>query len=254
MRSLLRGSALLACSLAVPAFAQISIGAGSAVQFGDATINFGCSDLSIAGQAGAAAGSLTGLRNFSVAPGGGFSAGNGQITLGGNFVNGGAFNAGGGAVGIVDACGSGTSQLSGATNFFRFAASTSTGKQLQLPANTTQSVAGALSLTGSAGNLLQVQSTAPGQRANLAVATGAAQTIAYVAARDNAATAASIAPGSPASYSSVDGGNLINWFLAVSQGGPIPAPGLGLLGRLLLLGGLVGTAWQAARKRRPRGV
>lgn len=249
MRTLLRLSSALACAIAAPAFAQINIGAGSTFDFGSAAIDFGCSDLVVAGQA-AAAGSLTGLRDLSIAAGGTFNAGPSQIALGGNFADAGTFNAGTGTVSIVDACGGGVSQVTGSTSFYRFAASTATGKQLVFPANTTQSVANSLVLTGAAGNLLQVQSSAPGQRANLALAAGAAQTIAYVSARDNAATGATIAPGPASSFNSVDGGNLLNWFVGAIGGGTIPAPSLGLLGRLLLLAGVLVVAWRTSRRYR----
>lgn len=249
MRTLLRLSSALACAIAAPAFAQFTVGAGSTFDFGSAAINFGCSDLLVAGQA-TAAGSLTGLRDLSISAGGIFNASTSQISLGGNFADAGTFNAGTGTVSIVDACGSGASQLTGSTNFYRFAAATATGKQLVLPASTTQSVANSLILTGTAGNLLQVQSSAAGQRANLALAPGAAQTIAYVAARDNAATGATIAPGPPASFNSVDGGNLFNWFVGAIGNGTIPAPSLDLLGRWLLLAGVLIVAWRASRRHR----
>src|SRR5262249_41596197 len=121
MRTLLRLSAALACVLAFPASAQISIGAGSTFNFADAAINFGCSDLIVAGQA-TTSGALTGLQDLTIDPGGSVVVGAGQIALGGSFANGGTFNAGTGSLSIVDACGSGISQLTGSTSFYRFAA------------------------------------------------------------------------------------------------------------------------------------
>lgn len=248
MRTLLRLSAVLACAFAAPAFAQITIGAGSTFNFGNAAINFGCSDLIVAGQA-TASGALTGLHDLTIDASGSVDVGTGQIVLGEDFANDGTFNAGTGTVSIVDACGSGISQVTGSTNFYRFAASTGSGKQLVLPANVTQSVANSLVLTGAVGNLLQVQSSAPGQRANLTLAPGAGQTIAYVSARDNAATGATIAPGPPAAFASVDAGNLVNWFIgAVGGNGTIPTPVLGVLGQLLLLAGMLVVASRMVRK------
>lgn len=248
MRNLLRLPAALACALAAPAFAQINIGAGSTFDFGNAAIDFGCSDLDVAGNATSTAAALAGLRNLAVPSGGTFNAGTSQITLGGDFANGGGFNAGSGAVSIVDACGSGTSQVSGSTSFFVLAANTTSAKQLVLPANSTQAVTHSLTLTGTAGNLLQVRSSSAGQRANLALASAAAQTISYVAVRDNAATGATIAPGAPAAYNSVDGGDLVNWFIGAIGATPVPAPDLGLTGRLLLLAGMLILAWRISRK------
>ena len=72
MRALLRLSATLACTCAAPAFAQIDIGAGSTFDFGNAAIDFGCSDLNLAGNATAAAGAFTGLRHLTIVAGGDF--------------------------------------------------------------------------------------------------------------------------------------------------------------------------------------
>jgi hypothetical protein len=252
MRALANLLAALACAFATPAFAQIDIGAGSTFDFGNAAIDFGCSDLNVAGSATAASGAFTNLRDLTIVAGGDFAAGASQIALGGNFTDAGAFHAGSGSVRIVDNCGTGASQLTGSTSFYDFLVSTTSGKQLILPATVTQNVSHALSLAGSAGNLLQVRSSSAGQRANLAVAGSATQKIAYVTARDNAATGAAIAPGAPAAYNSVDGGNLVNWFLAAVGGGgePVPAPGLGLIGRLLLIVGLLSAACLAVLRRR----
>lgn len=223
------------------AFAAITVGAGSSLQFADSTVDLGCSDLTVAGTASATAATIRAIANVNLS--GNLSPGASQISLGGNFTDSGSFVPGTGRVAIVDACGNGTSQVSGATSFYDLAVITALGKQWVLPAGVTQTVAHALTLQGAAGNLLQVSSSAAGQRALLALGAGTSQTIAYVNARDNNASGATIAPGQPAQYQSIDGGNLVNWFAsAVTGAAAVPAPMLGF-GRWLLLAGLLLAAW-----------
>jgi len=223
--------------------ASITVGAGSSLQFADSTVDLGCSDLIIAGAASATTATINAMANMNLS--GSFAPGASQISLGGNFNDTGIFTSGTSRVAMVDACGNGTSQISGATSFYDLVVVTATGKQLVLAVGMAQTIAHALTLQGAAGNLLQVSSSAAGQRAQLALGAGTAQTIAYVNARDNNASGATIAPGQPAQYNSVDGGNLLNWFANAGSGGatPVPVPMLGI-GRWLLLAGLLFAAWR----------
>lgn len=230
------GVALLVAHGAV---ASVNVGAGSSINFADATVDFGCADLTVAGQGVATVATLIRIANLGIT-GGTLAPGASSVSLGGDFADAGTFTAGTSRVQVVDACGSGVSRVSGATNFYDLIVDSSAGKQLVLPANTIQSVAHALTLQGTVGNLLQIVSSVSGQRAQLALANGAMQVIAYVNARDNAATQATIAPGPASSYQSVDAGNLINWFAnATGTNTPaVPAPALSptwltLLGLLL---------------------
>lgn len=230
--------------LGAPAFAAITVGAGSSLQFADSTVDLGCSDLTVAGAASATAATINAIGNVNLS--GSFAPGASQISLGGNFADTGSFTPGTSRFTIVDACGNGTSQVWGATSFYDLAVITVLGKQLVLPAGVAQTIAHALTLQGTAGNLLQVSSSAAGQRAQLTLAAVTAQAIAYVNARDNNANGATIAPGSPTQYHSVDGGNLVNWFanaIPISGAAPVPAPALGF-GRWLLLAGLLIAAWR----------
>lgn len=256
MRGASFGSWVCVAALAMSgeARAGFEIGSGSAVDFGDAAIDFACGDLSIAGQASGGSATLTGIANFALS-GGAFSAATAQLSLGGNFSNAGAFAAGSSSVAIVDACGGPTSQFAGATQFYDLSVVSAAAKQLVLPSSLAQGVAHALVLQGAAGNLLRVRSTSAGQRAQFAVVPAASQTIAYVDAADNQATLATIAPGEAALYNSVDSGNLINWFTNPSGGGGepgdggIPVPALDV-GRWLLAAGLFLLAWLGLRGRR----
>lgn len=238
--SVSRAWGLLCCALLPLAMqnaaATIIVGAGSSVNFADNSIDLGCSDLSVAGSLAASAAKITSIANLDLG-GGSFAPGASRISLGGNFANTGNFVPGSSRVAIVDACGKGTSEMSGATDFYDFVVASVSGKQILFPVGAVQSVAHSLILQGAAGYLLDVRSSVAGQRGVLALAQGAAQTIAYVRARDNNAGIAHIAPGLPAQFDSVDGGNLVNWFLDVS-GGTVPAPALGA-GRWLLLAAML---------------
>jgi len=233
-----RALGLLSCASLIltirNAAAAIIVGAGSSVNFADNSIDLGCSDLTVAGSVGASAANVASIANLDLF-GGSFAAGASRISLGGNFTNTGSFVAGSSRVAIVDACGNGTSQMSGATGFYDFVVATASGKQILFPVATAQSVAHSMILQGTAGHLLDVRSTVAGQRGVLALAEGAAQTIAYVNARDNHASIAHIAPGFPTQFNSVDSGNLVNWFLNVSGDTKlVPAPALGT-GRWMLV-------------------
>ena len=235
-----RALSLLGCALLILAMrnaaATIIVGAGSSLNVADNNVDLGCSDLAVAGALAASGANVTSIANLDLG-GGSFAAGASRISLGGNFANTGNFDPGASRVAIVDACGNGTSELSGATNFYDFVVATVSGKQILFPVAVAQSVAHSLTLQGAAGHLLDVRSSVAGQRGVLALAEGAAQTIAYVRARDNNASIAHIAPGLPTQFNSVDGGNLVNWFLDVS-GGTVPAPALGA-GRWLLLAAML---------------
>ena len=230
----------LSLFIANTTFAAVTIGSGSVVNFGDGTFNLGCEDLVVAGQGSGTAETLSAITNLTISSGGTLAPGAGSVSLGGNFSNTGTFVPGTSRVAIVDACGNGASAVSGATSFYDLVVTTMTGKQLTFPASLTQSVAHALTFQGAAGNLLKIISSTSGVRALLAVDAAAKQTINYVNARDNTASVATIAPGQPSLYNSIDGGNLINWFGSGGGGGggsvaAIPAPTLGAMSCILLM-------------------
>jgi hypothetical protein len=245
-------AAFVCACVATLAHADIDVGSGASLSFGDGALDVGCSNMVIAGWLTGGNGTVHGMADLTIAAGGSLAPGAGQIVIGGDFADAGIFTSGSSSFSIVDACGDGTTTFSGATQFYDLAVTTATGKQLVLPAAQTQHIAHALTLRGSAGNLLQVLSSSAGQQALLDVSTSAAQSIAYVNARDDKANGATIAPGTAASHQSVDSGKLINWFTdqVVGPGrgaAPIPAPMLGLLARLALLTGMLLLAWHRRR-------
>lgn len=223
---------------AAPVFAAVTIGSGSAINFADGTVHLGCSDLIIDGTGAGSAATIDRIASLAIDPRGTLAPGGSTFSLGGNFIDAGIFAAATSRIAIVDACGSGTSQISGSASFYDFVVATGTGKGLVLPAGITQSVEHALTLQGVSSGLLQITSSMAGQQALLNVATSAAQTIAYVNARDNRASGATIATGPAANYQSVDGGNLLNWFAnAVLAPGSaaVPVPLLNPYGFITLL-------------------
>jgi hypothetical protein len=237
--------------LPVAARADVTIGAGTAIDFADARIDLGCGNLSIAGAAAATSASVGGMADFNLA-GGSAALGASTFELGGSFSNAGSFAPGTSTVNLSDDCGAAVSRFSGATNFYALSIVSAAGKQVSFPVGLVQSVAFSLTLQGSAGQLLGIASSAAGQRGVLALANGAQQNIAYVSARDNLASIATIAPGAAANYHSVDGGNLVNWFAngANTGGGSIaaavPAPALGA-GRWGLIAALLMLSLRALR-------
>ncbi|MFT3792566.1 MAG: hypothetical protein QM741_16215 [Rudaea sp.] len=235
---MLRIAIIVAALLSPIVHAGVIVGSGSSVHFADAKVDFGCGNLDVNGTADATAATLSNLADFSLA-GGAFALGAGTLSLGGDFSNAGAFAPGTGGVAVGDACGSGTSTFGGANAFYALSIATSAGKQVVFPVGLAQSVAHAVTLQGAAGRLLRIASSAAGRQGVLALATGATQTVAYVDARDNLASATPIAPGAPSLYQSIDGGDLTHWFDAVGSGGAagdtaVPAPALGRCALLLL--------------------
>lgn len=245
------GSTLACLFAATCAHAGVIVGAGSSLSVGDGMLGFDCADLVVAGSVSGSSGEIFGIANLSVAAGGTLAPGAGRLTLGGDFSDAGTFVAGTSAVRVIDACGSGTTTVSGATAFYDILLDSAAGKRFVFPAGLTQSVAHAFVLQGAAGNLLQITSSVAGKQALFNVSAAAMQSVAYVDARDNKASGATIAPGVAANHQSVDGGDLTNWFanavVGPGSGAPVPAPLLGRLTTLLLATLLVALA--AAQRR-----
>ncbi len=201
------------CSLTlatVEVHAGLDVGAGSTIDFGDAVIDMGCSDLIVDGTTNTSASQVTGLDNVTIDASGTLNAGGAQITLAGNFSNSGTLSAGSGTVAIVDGCSRTQSSISGDSTFHDLSITSATGKQVVFESGKTTTVAGTLTLQGAAGNLLKVRSSTPGSPAMLSATPQ--QVIQFVDVADNRAVGSVIAPGSPSKYESKASGNLFRWF------------------------------------------
>lgn len=244
-------TALLATALLCGAAqAQITVGAGSTLALGSGTLNGGCADVAVTGTMALANGALSGARNLSVSADGLLDAGSGAIGISGDFSRFGTFIAGTSSVVSSDGCGSASTTLSGSSEFYDFAATTASGRSLIFPPALAQSVVHALNLSGSAGNPLAIRSTSVGQAGLLDLAANGSQVIAYVDVKDNHASGQPLAPGTPASFHSIDSGNSNGWFLnaIATMATAVPAPLLGTEGLILmsLFAGLI-----AMRRLRP---
>jgi len=134
----------------------------------------------------------------------------GTITLTGTWNNTGTFTAGTSTVSLLD--GQSPVSILGESTFYNFSAVTTTGKQINFVAASTQTVTNSLTLQGAASNLLVLRSTITSTRAYINLQAGATQTIDYVNVNDHEATGQHIAYGTAASFNSVDLGNNHKWF------------------------------------------
>ena len=130
------------------------------------------------------------------------TAPSGTLTVGGDFANtSGTFSHNNGTLAL-----NGTNQtISGSTTFNNFTKTTSSADTLTFTASSTQTIAGALTLQGTSGNLLTLVSTSTGTRWNI-VNAGDAESVSYVDVQDSNNTGPTIS-----AVDSVDSGNNIGW-------------------------------------------
>lgn len=129
------------------------------------------------------------------------------ITLAGDWTNTGTFSAQAGTVTL-----DGTSQaIVGTTTFNALTKSVVSAATLTLPASTTTTVTGALTLNGSAGQLLSLRSSSLGTQTNLYAA--GSRSLTYLDVQDNNATHAT---AMSCGLTCTDSGNNTNWLFAVS--------------------------------------
>ncbi|WP_139223782.1 hypothetical protein [Delftia deserti] len=211
---------LLCCSLLclspLAQAAQLQVGAGSRVDFGDATVRLGCADLHVNGSAAASASTLNGIATLNIGAAGGLQAGTAQVALSGDFVRSGSFDAGGSTVSIMDSCAHSISRVSGGTVFNHLSVTSGTGKTLELAAGQSTTVLGQLTLQGAQGRLLRLRSSAAGTAAQLSAT--AQQSVQFVDVADNRATSEVLAFGKPDQFQSQASGNLFRWFQFDAQG------------------------------------
>lgn len=206
---------LIALSFASPLSiaAGITLGTGGTLNLGDGRISFNCTDLSIASgaQIFLAQGTLAGVHD--VGNNGQLNAGNGALDVAGDWRQQGNFAAGTSTVNLADGCDETIATVSGSSIFHNLSATTGAGRRLNFEAGVTQQINNAVTLIGSAGNLLVIRSTAAGQAAFVNLTAPASQNISFVDVADQRATGQVLAPGNPASFDSVNSGNTSGWFI-----------------------------------------
>ena len=146
--------------------ADIVVSAGDSIALDGSSIDLGLSDIVVAGTLSLKNGSLNGVRNFTIAPGGSVDAGNGVITLSGNWNNAGSFNAGTGSIQFVDApaCSS-NSTISGSSTFATLSLVSTCGKLYRFDAGSNQTIGTLFTVSGTAALPLRLESTGAAQPA-----------------------------------------------------------------------------------------
>jgi len=144
------------------------VGAGSTVDLGSNTLDLGCGTLIVAGTFDTGSGTVEAVE-VSIGSGGTLLGGTGTLDITGNWDNGngGSFTSGSSTVNLIEGCAVTTAVVSGSTGFSNLHATTTAAKTIEFEASSTQTIAGALTLAGAAGNLLSLRSTSPGSEAFL---------------------------------------------------------------------------------------
>ena len=214
--------------------AGITVQSGASLSLGAGAINFGCTDLVVAGDFSISTGSITAANDVNISAGS-VDAGSGDLSLSGSWLNSGTFAPGSSQVNIVDGCANSTSVIQGDTDFFDFFATSVSGKILRVTAASSQTFTNQLFLQGALGVPILIRSTIPGTQAFFNLVPAALQTIFSVDVQDNDARGGVlIAPGLPSDFNSINSGNVLNWF-NLTFGPQIPIPTLSLPGILLLV-------------------
>ena len=134
-----------------------------------------------------------------------------QVVVTGGWTNGATVEAAGSLVAFT---GNGTSLISGSTTFETLACDAA-GKTISFQAGSTQTIAGALALSGAPGAPLTLQSSDPGEVWNLTVADDAEIAVAYVAVSNSVAAASA----GIAAVNSIDNGGNVNWTFPTAPAG-----------------------------------
>lgn len=213
----------------------ISIGQGSSLDFGGATINAPSTSLTNNGNLNLGS-SVSSFLDFTTLSAANTEGGTALVQIVGTWSNDGDFAAGSSAVRFIDG-GSGISRILGASTFSTLSAISASGKTVVFESAQQQVVTDQLDLLGANGNLLNIVSTSTGTEAFLSLNPGATQQVQFVNVSDNHGVAQVIAPGTPGEYNSVQGLNVRGWF-GTPLSFAIPAlsvSGLVLLSLLMLL-------------------
>lgn len=232
----LRASALLSIFLFVGmathnvAHADIAVPAGGSIALGGSSNDLGFTDVTVAGTLLLQNGSLSNVRNFTIAPGGSVVAGSGVITLSGNWNNAGSFSAGTGAIHFVDApaCSTG-STISGSSTFASLSLISTCGKLYRFAAGSNQTINALFTVSGTAALPLRIESTAAAQTAFVNL-TGQ-QLINDLAVANVRATGVALAPTLTNQNPT---GVAIGWFGLTEASYAVPVTGRVALGAICL--------------------
>lgn len=235
-RAAAAAAALLGLAAAAPA-GDLSVGAGSTLDLGGATLDLGCGDLTIDGTFSAGTVGFTRVRDLTIDPTGTLHGDSATLEVTGDFDNAGTFHPGTGTVRLVDGCGLLSAVVAGDSVFANLEVATMSAKQVSFTAGSTQTVTGSLALSGANGALLRVRSTQGGSAAFLDVQ--GTSSASFVDVEDNAAAGNPIALGP----GSIQGPNTPGWTLAAL------VPSISLLGALGLAGWLLADGIRQLRRR-----
>lgn len=178
--------ALASLCIASTATAQLTVPAGSSFALGGGNLDLAGSALQIGGLLSVGSGGILNATNVAIAAGGTLDGGSGQIALSGDWSNAGNFLPGSGSVNFVD--GGVPSQIGGSTGFANLSFVTASGKNYVFAAGSTQTIAGLLTIAGTAAQPIQFRSSAAGQVANINLLTSGSQSIVHVGVSDVHAT------------------------------------------------------------------
>jgi hypothetical protein len=209
--------------------ADLVIPSGGSYALNGGSTDLGCTDLIVAGTLQVDSGSLTGIRNVAIQPGGSITATTGTLSLSGDWSNAGTFTGGNSLVSFVDLAGCATmgGTISGNTTFARLSFVSAIGKTYQLVSGSTQTIAQQFVVQGAPGLPLVLRGATPGQPAFLAL--GGLQSTAHFGAADLRATSLWIAPNQT---NAINGTGVARIF--GDPNAPIPTLPLGALALLAL--------------------
>ena len=155
--------AALCLGLATPAWAQFTIGSGATFDVpAGGTYDTACTSVEVDGVLNVSSGVFSTGSNFNIAGTGVVNDTAGTVMVGGDFSSTGTFNAGTGTVTLTDGCVGNTTHLSGTLVFQNLTLSSTTGRTFVIPAGSSVTVLGTLTLQGTPGQNIQLVSSGGG--------------------------------------------------------------------------------------------
>jgi hypothetical protein len=159
--------------IAEPATAQVTIPPGGSLSISaGASLNLGCTDLNVQGNASVGAGQIGQAATIGITSTGVLDGGSGTISVGGNWNNVGTFVPGNSTVIFTDGCSTAPAQLTGNTVFNNLTLTSTNGRTFVIPAGHSITVNGTLTLHGLPGLPIQLVSSS-GQTAYVTFGAGA---------------------------------------------------------------------------------